>query len=329
MIAKHSPVMLDEVMDALAPKPEGYYFDGTLGHAGHTLAILRHLQSKGFLIAVDRDKQMLETARETITLQGLNGQNLWLAHQNHQSLTQIVQEAFQATNRSLPVNSFGEANFEIFDGILLDLGPSTPQLTDPERGMSFDATSLDMRMDLNETTLTAKDILNTWDEKALENLFFHKADERWARRIAQHILSARKLEPIESGHQLARIVENAIPRAAWPPKTHPATRIFMALRIEVNQEFEAIERVLPQAFSALRNGGRLAVITFHSGEDRRVKAFMKHMATPQPPPWPLPQGDTKPPATFLFKKPLEPTEEEIEKNPRSRSAKLRVIVKQC
>lgn len=188
--------------------------------------------------------------------------------------------------------------------------------------------SLDMRMNPSGPDLPATEIINTWDEAALARLFWEHADERWSRRIARAIVQARSREAIRTGRQLGELIAQAIPRRAWPPKIHPATRAFLALRIEVNREYETLEAILPQAFDLLAPGGRLVVITFHSGEDRRVKDFMRQVTTPPPVPWPLPQaGAQEAPARLLNKKPLEASPTEQARNPRSRSAKLRAVEK--
>lgn len=212
--------------------------------------------------------------------------------------------------------------------ILFDLGPSTPQLRDPRRGMSWTSgESLDMRMNPDSGRPTAAEIVNTWDERRLMALFKDNADERWAKRIAKRIVEERVEGTIETGKQLGELVCRAIPRKAWPPSIHPATRIFLALRIEVNAEYETLEKILPEAFEFLKPGGRLGVITFHSGEDRRVKAFMRRMTAPPEVPWPLPQTGEPAPAEWIARKGLEAGPEELERNPHSRSARLRAIRK--
>jgi 16S rRNA (cytosine1402-N4)-methyltransferase len=187
--------------------------------------------------------------------------------------------------------------------------------------------SLDMRMDPSGPSPEATEIVNNWTEEDLARLFWENADERWSRRIARRIVEARRRQAIRTGQELGEVVAQAIPRGAWPPKIHPATRVFLALRIEVNQEYRTLESVLPAAFELLRPEGRLVVITFHSGEDKRVKDFMRQTTSPPEVPWPLPQQGAQAPARLLTRKPVGPTPEEQARNPRSRSAKLRAIQK--
>lgn len=315
----HNPVLVEEVLNYLAPAPGQVIVDCNLGHGGHSLAILEKLGDRGLVLGIERDRSMLEVARRRIeaTQTSSTSSNVRLIHADHIQLKTILAEALaDLPDAARP------------DSILFDLGPSTPQLMDPSRGMSWNSSlSLDMRMDPEGPGLTATEMINTWDEDDLARIFFEHAQERWGRRIARRIVEARERGPIQTGRQLGEIVEHAIPRKAWPPKIHPATRIFLALRIEVNQEFTTLERVLPDAFEVLRPGGRLVVITFHSGEDRRVKDFMRRISTPPEVPWPLPQGNVKAEGRLLTRKPVEASPEEMARNPRSRSAKLRAVEK--
>jgi 16S rRNA (cytosine1402-N4)-methyltransferase len=314
----HEPVLVKEVLHFLAPAPGKVIVDCNLGHGGHSLEILSKLGDKGLLVGIDRDPLMLEVARKRIeaTHTSSTRSQVRLIQADHSHLSQILAEALADVAAAAP------------DGILFDLGPSTPQLLDPARGMSWNSDqALDMRMDTSGPGPTASEIINTWDEEDLARVFFENADERWSRRVAKRIVEAREAEPIQTGRQLGQIVERAIPRKAWPPKIHPATRVFLALRIEVNAEYKTLEAVLPQAFAALKPGGRLVVITFHSGEDRRVKEYFRQVSTPPEVPWPFPQGNATAPARLLTKKPVEATPEEQARNPRSRSAKLRALEK--
>jgi len=317
--AFHEPVLLKEVIDTLAPAPGKLIVDATLGHGGHSLAILSQLGGKGLLVGIDRDPQMLEAARQRIQAAGFPRSSYRLVLANHASLPSVLAEVLA----EVPVEAAAP------DGVLLDLGPSTPQLLDPGRGMSWlSEHSLDMRMDSAGPGPSAEEIVNTWDEKALSHLFWSNADERWSRRIARRIVEARTRQRIRTGRQLGEIVADSIPRRAWPPKIHPATRIFLALRIEVNGEYRSLEAVLPAAFEMLAPGGRLVAITFHSGEDRRVKEFMRAVSTPPEVAWPLPQAGSPPArALLLTRKPVVPSPAEMAENPRSRSAKLRAIEK--
>lgn len=314
----HEPVLVEEVLHYLAPAPGKVIVDCNLGHGGHSLAILSKLGDKGLLVGIDRDSLMLEVARKRIeaTHTSSTRSQVRLIQADHLQLPQVLAEALADVPDAAP------------DGILFDLGPSTPQLLDPARGMSWQSEqALDMRMDQSAAIPTAADIVNEWEEEDLARLFYENADERWSRRIARRIVEARQSAPIRTGRQLGAVVEQAIPRKAWPPKIHPATRVFLALRIEVNQEYRTLEAVLPMALEQLKPGGRLVVITFQSGEDRRVKEFMRAASTPPTAPWPFPQGNEPAKAKLLTRKPVEGSEEEQARNPRSRSAKLRAIEK--
>ena len=314
----HVGVLDKEVLFYTDPAPGKIIVDCTLGHGGHSLKILEKLGCEGYLVGMDRDSRMLEAARKRIEAahDSSTCAHVRLIHADHLQLPRVLQEALADVPDAAP------------DGILFDLGPSTPQLLAPERGMSWlSDQALDMRMDVSGPGPTAEEMVNEWTEEDLARLFFENADERWSRRIAQRIVEARAREPIRTGRQLAEIVEHAIPRKAWPPKIHVATRVFLALRIEVNQEYRTLEAVLPMAFELLRPKGRLVVISFHSGEDRRVKEFMRKMTTPPAVPWPYPQGNQQAPARLLTKKPVTASPEELAANPRSRSAKLRAIEK--
>jgi 16S rRNA (cytosine1402-N4)-methyltransferase len=314
--ALHEPVLLKEVLQTLAPMPGEVIVDATLGHGGHSLAILSQLGNEGLLVGFDRDPQMLEVARQRIDAASISRSCYRLVEADHVQMLTVLAEVLADVDPPAP------------DGILMDLGPSTPQLLDPARGMSWESDqSLDMRMRRAGPGPTAADIVNGWDQASLTRLFLDNADEHWAARIASKIVEARQLGPIRTGRQLGDIVRGAIPRGAWPPKIHPATRVFLALRIEVNDEYRTLEAILPQAFEILKPGGRLVVITFHGGEDRRVKQFMREATRPPQAPWPLPQGNEPAPARLLTPKPLTASPEEIDRNPRSRSAKLRAIQK--
>lgn len=308
--AFHEPVLVKEVLEFLAPKPDSVIFDLNLGNGGHSLEILKQLRGGGLLIGVDCDPQAIETARRRIEAAEIAPARFRVVQANHADLL----------TPPLP------ADLPAPDGILLDLGPSTPQLLDPRRGFSWESDeALDMRLNPAGDGPTAADVVNKWDEDDLTRMFQTNSDEKWSRRIAQRIVEARRAGPISTGRRLGEIVAGAIPKGAWPPKTHPATRIFLALRIEVNREFENLEGVLPRAVDVLKPGGRLVVISFHSGEDERVKRFMRRMATPEVAPWPLPQRGTERGAKLrvLTPKPVFASPEEAKGNPRSRSARLR------
>lgn len=313
---EHEPVLLKEVIHYLNPQPGDAVCDCTVGFGGHSSEIIKLLGVGGSLIGIDLNLHALESARRRIEQARTVPAHIKLVQGNFADLIPLLSHA-----QAPPLG-----------GILLDLGLSTPQLIDvPGLGMSWESdAALDMRLDPSADSPPAAEIVNTWTEDELTRLFRDVGEEKWSRRIARRILEARTKKPIETGRELGEIIAAAIPRKAWPPKIHPATRCFMALRIEVNREFENLEKVLPQAVEALKPGGRLVVISFHSGEDRRVKRFFQEMArVEEQAPWPLPQqGPATPPRLkILTPKPVTPSEEEIARNPRSRSAKLRAAEK--
>lgn len=316
--AEHEPVLTKEVLEFLTPSPGKVIVDGTLGGGGHSLAILRQLGEEGLLVGADWDPQMLGAARKRIEAAHVPPSRYRLLLTDHAHLLPVLAEvlAEAGVQPAAP------------DGILYDLGPSNPQILDPARGLSWESDeALDMRLSPQTAGPTAAEIVNEWAEKDLARIIYEHSDERWARRIASRIVEERKREPIRTGRQLGELVKRAIPRKAWPEKIHPATRVFLALRIEVNGELERLDKILPESFELLRPGGRLVVIAFHSGEDRRVKDFMRAISTPPRPPWPLPESGEPARARLLTHKPIRPGEEELERNPRSRSAKLRAIEK--
>ncbi len=312
--AYHEPVLLKEVLDILDPRPGQVVVDATLGHGGHSLAILQRLGVEGRLVGIEGDPFMLAAARKRIESAAISRSRYTLVHADHADLLPVLAEALVDDPHP--------------DAILFDLGPSTPQILDPARGLSWTSdAALDMRRNPEAGGISAAEILNEWGADELTRLFKDVGDERWARRIAQRIVEERGKGAIKTGKQLGELVKAAIPRKAWPPKTHPATRVFMALRIEVNRELETLKKILPEAFSALKSKGRLAVITFHSGEDRIVKDYFREITTGKQAPWPLPQNEEESPARLLTKKGITASEEEVERNPASRSARLRGIEK--
>lgn len=337
--AYHESVLTEEVLNYLDPRPGAVICDATVGHAGHTLRILSRLAPpdatqlgpEGLLVGFDRDPMMLEAARSRIEAAHVPRSRYRLVEANHEELPDLLPVVLaEAAAERAPADAEPiHAEAPALDGILFDLGPSNPQLLDPARGMSWTGDgALDMRMTPAPDNPTAAELVNEWPAAELARIFREHADERWAKRIAERIVEARARRPIRSGRELGEVIAAAIPRKAWPPKTHPATRCFLALRVEINREYETLERVLPAAFEWLRPGGRMVVITFHSGEDRRVKDFMRRMTTAPERPWPLPQGDAPAPARLLTRKPVEASAAEREANPRSRSAKLRALEKQ-
>lgn len=278
----HVPVLRDEVVKALARKGGGKYIDGTLGAGGHAEAILNATFPDGKLLGLDGDPAALNIARDTLAP---FGERAMLVHANFTAIKNVA----------------AENNFMRAQGVLLDLGLSSMQLADMERGFSFHSDTLDMRMD-KRTPLTAMEIVNEWDEAELAALIFEYGEERASRKIARWIVQNR---PIQNAQQLANVIERAVGRHG---KIHPATKTFQALRIVVNNELENLELVLPQLAQVVETGGRVAIITFHSLEDRIVKNYFKANA------------DWK----NLTKHPIQPTYLQKRENPRARSAKLRV-----
>ena len=303
----HQPVLLEECLEGLQIRPEGIYVDGTLGRAGHSLEIVRRLKG-GRLIALDRDMTALEAARERLADYM---DRVTLVHTNFSALKQVLEE----------LNLLGQV-----DGMLFDLGVSSPQLDEAERGFSYmqDA-PLDMRMDTT-AALTARDVVNTWDEAELRRILSAYGEERYAQRIAAAICRRRAERPIETTLELVEIIRGAMPAQALREKQHPAKRSFQAIRIAVNGELDELPPMLSAAVEGLRPGGRLAVITFHSLEDRIVKQTLRDLATgfTCPPEFPVCVCGRKPKLTLVSRKPVTAGEEELARNPRARSAKLRL-----
>jgi 16S rRNA (cytosine1402-N4)-methyltransferase len=293
----HDAVLLNEVLDSLQLSPGKTIIDCTLGRAGHSSAIANHLGPTGLLIALDADPRNLEFAKLNLYAQQTPAR---LFHANFSEIADVMKLID-------PANHPPKAH-----GILADLGLSTNQLFDPQYGLSFQTPMpLDMRID-PRTSKSAADIVNNWPEEELANVLYNLADERYSRRIARKIGEARRQSPIITTDRLADLVRAAIPHKPGPPdRIDPATRTFMALRMAVNDEVGNLQRLLEQAPKFLHPGGRLAIISFHSVEDRLVKqAFRSAEQT----------GLLK----VITKRPLTATEEELARNPRSRSAKLRV-----
>ncbi len=305
----HRPVLLDECIQALNIRPDGIYLDGTLGRAGHSREIARRLHT-GRLICVDRDDAALEAARERL---GPWMDRVTLVHSNFDRVDEILDE--------LGVPGA--------DGMLFDLGVSSPQLDDGARGFSYMADApLDMRMD-REEGLTAADVVNTWSQEELKRILFQYGEERYAPQIAGAIVRRREEGPIRTTLELVDIIKSAMPARALKEKQHPAKRSFQAIRIAVNDELGSVERMLKRAVPRLNKGGRLAVITFHSLEDRIVKTGFADFARgcTCPPDFPVCVCGKTPDIRLVNKKPILPSQRELEENPRSRSAKLRVAEK--
>lgn len=300
----HVPVMLNETMDLLVPNPAGIYIDGTLGRGGHSTEILKRLGPEGRLIALDRDAEAIE---QTNGLFKPFGERAARIHGNFADMKELC----------------GQIGVTAVDGVLLDLGVSSPQLDVAERGFSFAKDGpLDMRMDRTQGR-SAADLVNEDDEETLANLIYRLGEERDSRRIARAIVLERQQSRIERTLKLAEVVERAKGGRRGP--IHPATQTFQALRMAVNAELESLEAGLEAGLSMLRKGGRIAVITFHSLEDRPVKEFFKRHTVKRES---LQQGGEKliveePAVRLLTKKPITASKQELMNNPRSRSAKLR------
>ena len=305
----HKPVLLDACIQALNIRPDGIYVDGTLGRAGHSREIAGRLTT-GRLICIDRDQAAIDAAQDRLA-PWLD--RVTLIHSNFSELKEVL----------------SRCGVSGADGMLFDLGVSSPQLDDASRGFSYmqDA-PLDMRMDTS-APLSAADIVNTWSQEELRRILFEYGEERYAPAVAGAIVRARDKRPIETTLELVEVVKGAMPPAALREKQHPAKRTFQAIRIAVNDELGSVDRMVWEAVPRLNPGGRLAVISFHSLEDRIVKnalaAFAKGCTCP--PDFPVCVCGKKPQVKLVNKKPIVSGAAELEENPRARSAKLRVAEK--
>ncbi|CAD5900794.1 16S rRNA (cytosine(1402)-N(4))-methyltransferase RsmH [Carnobacterium maltaromaticum] len=309
----HETVLLHETVDGLALKPDGVYVDCTLGGAGHSEYLLSQLSEEGHLYAFDQDERALENAK------------IRLAPFVEKGMVTFIKSNFRFIKEEL--NQIGI--FEV-DGILYDLGVSSPQLDEAERGFSYHQDApLDMRMD-TQAPLTAKEIVNTWSYHELIRIFYRYGEEKFSKQIARKIEAAREGAPIETTGELVELIKEGIPAPARRKGGHPAKRVFQAIRIAVNDELSAVEDSLEAAISLIKVGGRVSVITFHSLEDRIVKSiFKEHSALPElPPGLPVMPTEFQPELKLVNRKPIIPTEEELEQNNRARSAKLRIAEKQ-
>ena len=305
----HKSVLLDECIEGLSIKPDGIYLDGTLGGAGHSYEIVRRLDT-GRLIGVDRDTVALEAA--SLRLKDY-ADRVTTVHSNFCRVHEILDEL----------------GIEGVDGMLFDLGVSSPQLDDGSRGFSYMADApLDMRMN-REDPLTAADVVNTYSQEELKRILFTFGEERYAPQIAAAIVRKREERPIETTFELVDIIRSAMPAQALREKQHPAKRSFQAIRIAVNDELGSVDRMMEAAIARLNKGGRLAVITFHSLEDRIVKNAMQAAAKgcTCPPEFPVCICGKKPLVKLISRKPIVSGAKELEENPRARSAKLRVCEK--
>ena len=305
----HRPVLLRECLEGLAIRPEGTYLDGTLGRAGHAREIAARLTT-GRLFCIDRDQAALDAAQERLAG---HLDKVTLIHGNFGDLAQLL-------------DSRGLTGL---DGMLFDLGVSSPQLDDRSRGFSYRLDApLDMRMDRSEA-FTAHTVVNQWPQEELRRILWQYGEERYAPQIAAAIVRSRAVRPIETTLELVEVIKGAMPAQALREKQHPAKRSFQAIRIAVNDELGAVDRMLQAAVPRLAPGGRLCVISFHSLEDRLVKNALAEWARgcTCPPDFPVCVCGKKPAVKLVPRKPILPTEEEIAENPRARSAKLRVAEK--
>lgn len=306
----HAPVMPEEMLEGLGCAPGGIYVDGTLGGGGHALEILKAISPNGRLIGIDRDDEALKAASKTLEP---FGNRVTLVKENYRDIKKVLKDL----------------GIDKVDGILLDLGVSSYQLDSPERGFSFRFEArLDMRMDTSQG-ITAFDIVNTYGADELEKIFKDYGEERDARRIARAIDRARSTRPVETTGDLVRIILATIPKRFQPRQIHPATRVFQALRIAVNDELGSLEQGLRDGVDVLGSGGRMVVISFHSLEDRIVKTTFRELSTGCvcPPRVAVCVCGKKPVVRLVKRGAIKPSEEEMKKNPRARSAKLRTAEK--
>ena len=304
---KHISVLLNEVIEKLNIKKDGIYVDCTLGGAGHSSEILKLLSPKGKLIGIDQDEEALKAAKERLK----DYNNVIYVHDNFYNIEEIL--------KSL--------NIEKVDGILADLGVSSYQLDKGERGFSYmkDA-PLDMRMD-RRNSLSAYEVINTYSEENLAKIIRDYGEDKFAKRIAKFIVQSRNKQEIKTTGELSEIIKSAIPAKFRREGPHPAKRTFQAIRIEVNKELEILGKSVEDGVKHLNTEGRMAIITFHSLEDRIIKNKYRELENPCPRDFPICVCGKKPQIRVISRKPIEPTKEEVEANPRSRSAKLRVAEK--
>lgn len=307
---KHISVLLNESIDLLKVKPDGVYADGTLGGGGHSSLICSRLSEDGILIGIDRDETALAAAGERLQSYSCRKE---LCHENFFNIKKVL----------------SRLNIDKIDGAILDLGVSSPQLDVAERGFSYNSCArLDMRMD-RSAELDAYKVVNTYDEKRLADIIFGYGEEKFSRRIARAICAERKVKPIETTTELSDIIKSAIPPAARYADKHPAKRTFQAIRIEVNGELDGLEDAVYDFADCLKSGGRLAIITFHSLEDRIVKRAFASLAQgcTCPKDFPVCVCGKSPSVKLVSRKPIEADDNELRRNFRAHSAKLRVIEK--
>ena len=305
----HISVLLNESIDGLNIKEDGIYVDCTLGRGGHSCEILKRIKRGGYLFAFDQDKDAINTSKKRLEEIGNN--------------FTIINSNFVNIKKELKDKSISKV-----DGILFDLGVSSPQLDEDERGFSYHHDAyLDMRMN-QENKLSAHDVVNNYSEDELVNIFFKYGEEKYARSIAKAIVSSRKTKPIDTTLELAEVIKSSVPIRVRREK-HPARKVFQAIRIEVNDELNVLEQALNDSLDLLNVGGRIAVITFHSLEDRIVKNIFREVTEIDPKVKGLPviPEEYRPSFGLVNNKVITPTEEEITANPRARSSKLRIIEK--
>ncbi len=303
----HIPVLFEETLENLIINPNGVYIDGTLGGGGHSEGIIKRLDEKGILIAIDQDQNAIDFASKRLEKYG--------------DRVKIFKSNFQELDTVLYL-----AGFNKVDGIMMDIGVSSKQLDDPARGFSYKYdTRLDMRMD-KDMPISAYEIINEYDEKELSRIIYEYGEERYARKIASYIVANRAEKTIETTGDLVAIIKKAI---KGNPKKHPAKKTFQAIRIEVNKELDVLKNAIDKAINALKPGGRLAIITFHSLEDRIVKQKFKELSTNCicPPELLICQCNHKASVKRITRKPIIPKNEELEINNRAHSSKLRVVEK--
>ncbi len=306
----HETVLREEAVEGLSIKPDGIYVDCTLGGAGHSELILSRLSEQGRLYAFDQDITAIEHAKEKLA--------------QHEGKFELIKSNFRHLKEKLQ-----ESGVDQVDGVLFDLGVSSPQLDTPERGFSYQHDApLDMRMD-QESPLTAYTVVNEWEFNRLVKIFFRYGEEKFSKQIARKIEEHRDKKPIETTYELVDIIKEAIPAPARRKGGHPAKRVFQAIRIAVNDELQAFEDTLEQAIDITAPGGRISVITFHSLEDRICKTvFRRESKGPElPPGLPVIPDEHKPRLNLITRKPILPSEQEMERNNRARSAKLRIAEK--